>query len=315
MPSVRSRVFGAVLRRRHWLRLRRSPEAFDATTSITAFRERAERMAGMLARLPEGVEASPVEAGGVAAEWVRRRGGAEAPVILYVHGGGYVSGSCRDHRAMVAKFVLGCEVGVLQYDYRLAPEHPFPAAVEDSVAVYRWLLEQGHSPSRVAVVGESAGGGLALALLLALKERGLPQPAAAVAMSPWTDLACTGDSYRTRAGVCLSPPGSWEVFSAHYLGGADAKNPLASPLYGALEGLPPLFITVGGDEILLDDGRRFGERARAAGVEVVLEVGEGLLHCYPLLPSFLPESRAALERIFRFVKAHLGEKDPTPAQP
>ena len=162
----------------------------------------------------------------------------------------------RDHRLMVAKVVQGCGIGVLQFDYRLAPEHPFPAALDDSVAAYRWLLDQGLSPSDLVIMGESAGGGLCLATLLALRDKGVPLPAAAVALSPRTDLKCTGESYRTRKEVCLSPDGSWTVFSQYYAGDNDPGLPWISHLYGDLRGLPPILIYVSEDEVLYDDSLR-----------------------------------------------------------
>jgi monoterpene epsilon-lactone hydrolase len=164
-----------------------------------------------LAHLLEGIEVTPVAIdglpAGLSAEWIQPSGGSKENVIFYVHGGGYVSGSCKDHRAMVAKIVKTSGVGALLYEYRLAPEHPFPAALDDSLTVYRWLLAQGVSSSNIVAVGESAGGGLCMALLLALRDQGIPLPSAAVAMSPMTDLKLTGESHRTRASVCISPQG------------------------------------------------------------------------------------------------------------
>ena len=174
------------------------------------------------------------------------------------------------------------------------------------MAAYRWLLDQGTAAENIVMVGESAGGGLCLATLLALRDQGIPLPSAAVAISPWTDLKCTGESYRTKAGVCLSPPGSWMVFSACYAGDHDLGNPCVSPLYGDLDGLPPILIYAGEDEVLRDDSVRFTEKASQAGVEIQMKVGGGMVHCYPLLPDFIPESRQALDEICGFIKTHLG---------
>jgi acetyl esterase/lipase len=223
-------------------------------------------------------------------------------MILYVHGGGYVSGSCNDHRGFVSKFAKATGAATLVYEYRLAPEHPFPAAVEDSVKIYNWLLEQGHLPANILVAGESAGGGLCLALLLALKEQALPMPAAAVAISPWTDLTCSGDSYKTKNDRSPAPIDSWFVFSSHYAGNSPVNLPLISPLFGDLAGLPPLFINSGEDDELFDDGARFAEKAARAGVDVTFRRGPGMIHCYPLLAPMFPEATEAMAEIVGFVR-------------
>jgi len=222
-----------------------------------------------------------------------------------MHGGGYVSGSCSDHRIHVAKFVKGSGVGALLFEYSLAPEHPYPAAVDDSVEAYRWLLAQGISASQIVFAGDSAGGGLCLAVLLALRDRGFPLPAAAVALSPWTDLACTGESYRTNAKTCLSPEGTWTAFSKHYVGDHDPCLPWISPLYGDLHGLPPMLLYVGEDEILRDDSIRFTEKAKGAGVDVTLRVGQGMFHCFPVCASLFPEATLAMDEICAFIKIQL----------
>lgn len=205
----------------------------------------------------------------------------------------------------MAKFVQGSGVAALLYEYRLAPEHPFPTALDDSVAAYRWLLTQGVSPSQIVFAGDSAGGGLCLATLLALKDQGILLPAAAVAISPWTDLKCIGESYRTNAKRCLSPAGTWTAFSKHYVGNHDPCSPWISPLYGDLHGLPPTLIYVGGDEILRDDSICFAEKAKDAGVDVTLKVGEGMFHCFAVCPPMFPEATQAMEEICAFIKMQL----------
>jgi acetyl esterase/lipase len=218
-----------------------------------------------------------------------------------------VTGSCQGHRSVVAKFVKASGVGALLFAYRLAPEHPFPAALEDALAAYRWLLAEGVSPDHIAFMGDSAGGGLGLATLIALRDQAVPLPAAAVALSPWTDLKCTGESLTTKAKVdSLTWKESWAVFSSYYAGENDPGLPWISPLYGDLQGLPPLLIYVGGDELLLDDSTRFAEKAERAGVEVTLRVGEGLFHCYPVCAPLFPEAKQAMVEICTFIKAHLG---------
>lgn len=255
---------------------------------------------------------------GYAAEWIHPAGGAAAPgpadrAIFYTHGGGYVTGNCADHRMHVAKFVKACGVGALLYDYRLAPEHPFPAGMQDTLAAYRWLLAQGTEPRNIVIVGESAGGGLCLASLLAIRDEGLPLPAAGVALSPWTDLKCTGESYRSNALRDISTLGSWDVWGGYYVGDNDPTNPWISPLYGDLHGLPPVLIEVGDREILLDDSRRFAEKARAAGVDVTLRVWEGMVHCFPLLAGMFPEATQAWDEVTTYICERLGVVQPAPA--
>lgn len=252
--------------------------------------------------MPAGIEVSPVTIGGLCAEWIRPSQTRDERAMLYFHGGGYVMGSCRSHRAIVAKFVAGSGIGALVFDYRLAPEHPFPAALDDAVAAYRWLLSQNFSPARLAFVGDSAGGGLCLATLLAARDQGIPLPAAAVALSPWTDLKCTGNSYRRKDP--LAPEGSWRVYSKYYVGENDPTLPLISPLYGDLAGLPPLLIYVGENESMLDDSTQFAAKARSASVNVRLQVGKGMVHCYPAFSPLFPEAKAAMEDICSFLRKH-----------
>jgi monoterpene epsilon-lactone hydrolase len=313
MPSLQSRLLYFVMKNRHFLRLRLKREAWDWNTSIPAFRQECENTNSRLASMPAGIETTPVTIeslpAGLAAEWIRPS--AVAPqgmmgegVIFYVHGGGYVSGSCNDHRAMVAKLVRASKVSALLFEYRLAPEHPFPAALEDTLAAYRWLLDQGIAASRIAIAGESAGGGLLLAALLALRDQGVPLPSAAVAISPMTDLKLSGESYRTKAKVCLSPKGMAVVCSKYYAGEQDPGLPYISPLYGDLHGLPPLLIYAGNYDTLLDDSTRFAAKAKEAGVEVTLRVEEGMIHCYPLLAPLFPEATQAMQEISAFIRAY-----------
>ena len=300
MNSLRSQFFIFLLKHRHWFRLKLRREIVDWDTSIPELRQRLEKSAGKFAKLPPGIEVSPVAIESISAEWVRSSQATNDRAILYFHGGGYVMSSSRVHRRFVAKFVEGSGIGALVFDYRLAPEHPFPAALDDSVAVYTWLLSQGFSHSRIAFVGDSAGGGLCLATLLALRDRGIHLPAAAVVLSPWTDLKCTGKSYHRKDP--LAPEGSWTVYSKYYTGDNDPAHPLISPLYGDLTGLPPLLIYVGEDESMLDDSTQFAEKARNAGVNVRLQIGKGMVHCYPAFSPLFPEARGAMDDICAFLR-------------
>ncbi len=310
MPSLQSRLLISVMRNRHLLRFRLKRDAWDDRTSIPDFRRQCEEGARRM-KLPAEIETLPVTIEGVTgiqnrqAEWLIPCGAAKDKVILYMVGGGYVSGSCTDHRAMVAKITKGSGVSTLLFDHRLAPEDPFPAALEDAVTAYQWLLKEGVSPNNIIVVGDSAGGGLCLATLLALRDQRILLPAAAVALSPWTDLALTGDSYRTKLNASIDPPGMSVVCSKYYVGENDPHLPWISPLYGDLHGLPPIFICVGTNETMLDDSTRFAEKAKAAGVDVTLRVWEGMIHCFPLMAPLFPEATQALGEICAFIKAHI----------
>jgi acetyl esterase/lipase len=305
MSSIKSSLINFMIRHSHLLRGQLRKETFDMNTSIAGFRERCEKGAARYATVPAGVTVKPETIAGLKAEWLIPCGSDPAKLILYVHGGGYVSGSCSDHRGFVSKFAKFTGVTCLVYEYRLAPEHPFPAAVDDSVAVYRWLLDSGYLPGNIVIAGESAGGGLCLATLLALKEQRLDMPAAAVAISPWTDLTCSSASYTTKNSRSPAPLNSWFVFSSHYAGSHPANLALISPLFGDPAGLPPLLINAGVDDELYDDGERFASKAAEAGVQVTFRSGPGMIHCYPLLAPMFPEATKAMDEIVAFVRQHL----------
>jgi monoterpene epsilon-lactone hydrolase len=279
----------------------------EETLSAGELRAGMEAMVGVLPLL-EGTTVEPVRAGGVPSEWVRpAKTAAGDACILYLHGGGYVIGSCNTHRPLASHLAARAGLPVLLVDYRLGPEHPYPAAVDDALAAYQWLLAQGFDPSRVVVAGDSAGGGLTLATLLALRDRGLPLPALGVAISPWTDLTLSGESMKTmedrdpmvkRAGLAR--------MAAWYLGGADATDPLASPRFGDPTGLPPLLVHVGEVETLRDDAVAFTERAAAAGVDVTLEVWPEMIHVWHAFGPAVAESEAGVTRIAEFIADRLG---------
>lgn len=246
---------------------------------------------------------TPVTAGGVPAEWIAAAGAADDRVILYVHGGGYVMGSIATHRELVARLSKASGARGLALDYRLAPEHPFPAAVDDAVAAYRWLLSQNIKPNNIVVAGDSAGGGLAVATLLAIRDTKLPLPAAGVGISPWVDMEGLGESMTTRAKAdpVVQKQGLLGMAQL-YLGGKDARSPLAAPLHADLTGLPPLLIQVGDAETLLDDSTRLAEKAKKAGVKVELEVWPEMPHVWHLFAPFLPEGQQAIEKIGKYVR-------------
>ena len=251
------------------------------------------------------VKCEPLSAGGVDAEWITAPGAAADRAVLYLHGGGYVMGSINTHRDMIGRLSRAAQARVLALNYRLAPEHPFPAAVQDALAGYRYLLDSGLKPGRMVVAGDSAGGGLTLATLVAARDAGIRLPAAAVCLSPWVDFEGLGESMKTRAQV--DPIASAEgtsLLAQAYLAGKDPRTPLAAPLYADLKGLPPLLIQVGDHETLLDDSNRIAARARAAGVKVILEVWPEMIHVWQMFASFLPEAQEAIEAIGKFIHDH-----------
>lgn len=306
MSSVRSRVLIFAVRNRHLFQGRLRPDVITEETDTNQLREQFEQGARRMGSVPPGIEVIPVRIGEMYAEWIRPAGASLTDVVLYTHGGGYVSGNCADHRMHVAKLVESCGVAALLFDYRLAPEHPAPAAVEDTLTAYRWMLSEGVGPANVVIAGESAGGGLCLASLIAIRDRGLPLPCAAVASSPWLDLTCSADSYRRNARKDISLLGSWDVWSKYYVGTANPRTPWISPIYADLGGLPPFLIQVGTDEIMLDDAVRFTGLAREAGVEATLRVWEGMVHCFAFFSPMFPEATAGMNEMGAYVSAKLG---------
>lgn len=262
---------------------------------------------GQLTIEPEGVHSEAIDAGGVPAQWIVPDGAATDRVLLYVHGGGYVMMSAETHRKMVSHFAKATGCRALNVDYRLAPEHPHPAPVEDTVTAYRWLLEQGIAPAHIAISGDSAGGGLCLAAALRIRDAGLPLPAAVVPISPWTDMEGTGASMESRAGVDLIVTADGiRQLSRVFLGGADPRDPYASPLYADLAGLPPIYIQVGDEEVLLDDSVRFAEKARQAGVDVTIEVFPEMQHVFQIAAGGLPEADEAVRKYAAWLRPRLG---------
>lgn len=254
--------------------------------------------------VPQDVIVTPHRDGPGRSEWVAPGQGGARGAILFLHGSGYSKGSPSSHRPVVARLVVASDMVAYVPDYRLAPEHRFPAALEDALEAYRYLLDW-YDPDALAVVGDSAGGGLALSLLLAAKDEGLPLPAAAVTLSAWTDLAVTGDA---RPDVD-DPRVTREMLrnaAALYLDGADPRDPYASPLYGDPAGFPPLLMQVGGREILIEDTRRFAERAEAAGVTVRQSVWPGVAHVFQLNQPEEPDAARAIAEIAGFVRQHIG---------
>ncbi len=259
------------------------------------------------APLAEDVRCEVMDAGGVPGEWISTPEAIGEKVLYYLHGGGYVMCSINTHREMISRLARAAGARALAINYRLAPENPFPAAVADATAAYRWLLSTGVDPARVVIAGDSAGGGLTVASLLALRDAEEPLPAAGICISPWVDMEGLGESMNTKAGVdpTVGKDGIADMGKT-YLGGADPRTPLAAPIYADLKGLPPLLIQVGTAEVLLDDSTRLAERAKSAGVDVILEPWEDMIHVWHSYAHILPEGQQAIDRIGEFIRKHTG---------
>jgi len=260
--------------------------------------------AGRIHPLPDDVLVAAVTAGGVPAYWLDAPGVDPSQVLVFVHGGGFRLGSLRSHGELATRLGRASGMRVLFPEYRLAPEHPFPAAIDDVLAAWRWLrTDQDLSAGSIAVAGDSAGGGLAVALLVALRDAGEALPAAAALMSPHVDLTSSGASMTERANQDpIFTPAALRQMASDYLAVADPTTPLASPLFAALGGLPPLLVQTGTAELLLSDSERLASAATQAGVEVTLQLGEGLPHVYPILLD-TPEAAEATEKIAQFLRA------------
>jgi monoterpene epsilon-lactone hydrolase len=257
-------------------------------------------------QISSDVNYQPVDARGVSAEWLSPTAASPDSALIYLHGGCYATGSVETHRDLMTRLSVAASMRVLGLNYRLAPAHPFPAAVEDTAAAYRWLLELDIEPARIAIAGDSAGAGLALATTIMARDTGLPLPGAVACLSPWVDLALTGVSMETKASE--DPIVSREMllgWGKLYLGDCDPRTPLASPLYADLRGLPPLLIQVGSAEVLLDDATRLADRASGAGVDTTLEVWPEMIHVWHSFAPMLPEGRQAIEGIGKFIRIHL----------
>jgi monoterpene epsilon-lactone hydrolase len=286
--------------------LRQMMGAMEGTTDLAEIRAGYSGFAALTAE-PEGVTWTEVDAGGVPALWADPAGGADDRVLQYVHGGGYMIGDASFYRKLTGHLAKAIGCRVLNVDYRLAPEHPHPAPVQDSTTAYRWLLDQGFEPGHIAISGDSAGGGLTVATLLSIRAAGLPMPAAAMPISPWVDMEGTGESMTSRRDrdVVVQLEGLKGMVDA-FLQGQDVRDPLAAPLHADLSGLCPLYIQVGDDESLLDDSVRLAERARAAGVECRLDVFPEMQHVFQMAAGNMPEADEAIARLGEWVRPRLG---------
>ncbi|HWD67513.1 MAG TPA: alpha/beta hydrolase [Caulobacteraceae bacterium] len=281
-----------------------------ASVPIAQRRARMEAYARRVPPPPAGTVIVQKALGAVPAERLARPLSNSDRVVFFLHGGGYITGGPRLYRQVTWRIAQAARAAVITVDYPLAPEHPFPAAVDAAFAAWRALLAEGFDPRRCAILGDSAGGGLALSLALKLRDEGVPLPAAVVAMSPWTDLAITGPSARAGASDPMLQADELGPMAAQYLAGADPRNPYASPLYGDLHGLPPILIQVGDDEILRDDATRMAEKLDNAGCAVALEIWPRMPHVWHAFAPILPEARRAITRIGEFVRQFTGLSQP-----
>jgi monoterpene epsilon-lactone hydrolase len=296
--SIRAKLVNLFLKRtiRRQFESFKSPEDFRAGGSMPF-------------KLPQEVMAEAVELDGVAAEWVSVPGASDEHVMLYLHGGAYIFGGPDSHRDLAWRLSKACGVRVLVVDYRLAPENPFPAAVDDATNCSRWLLNQGIEPANFVIAGDSAGGGLAAATMVNLKNLGIAQPACGVLISPWADLSVSGESAVSNADSdVMLTAAALRRCARYYLGDRDPKAPLASPIFADLSGLPPMHVMVGSGEILLSDAERFVDQINAAGGSANLTIWDGMPHVFPLFAGLIPEGRKGVEEIGTFVRQALNLK-------
>jgi monoterpene epsilon-lactone hydrolase len=274
----------------------------DPTQTLEQMRGNLDALSAMFPPQSD-VELAPADTGGVRAEWIRPAAAKPGLTILFLHGGGYTLGSLASHRDLATRIAKAAAANTLAIEYRLAPEHPHPAALDDAMHAYRWLLETGHAAGEIAIVGDSAGAGLAIATALAARDAGIPRPGALALMSPWVDLHCDTPSLVNSADPFMQP-GPVKLMAMGYLAGQDPRSPLISPLFAAdLSGLPRTLVQVGTIDGLRDDGQRFAELARKAGVDVTYEVWEDMFHAWHMFALMVEDGQRATERVGAFLRA------------
>lgn len=297
MPSIRSQVF--------YLFLKYYNSRSDKNTTLQRRRAMLEDGARNLP-MPRNVDVKQIAVGNNNAEWLNLVGALRDFMILYLHGGAYTMGSCATHRTLASRIAIASQAQALLPEFRLAPEYPFSASLEDGLSIYSQLLDDGMSSQNIVIAGDSSGGGLAVALAVLLRDKTIPLPGAIVCMSPWADLALTGESLTTRAKVDpICSIAESRFHAAHYIGKCDAHAPLISPIYADLRGLPPMLIQVGDREILLSDSLRLADRACQDGVDVELQIWDGMWHVWHLFASYVPEGQRAINQIGDFIRKHL----------
>lgn len=296
MSSLRSRILHSTLGR--------VTGALALDLTVQQQRTRLDELARRGIRVPRGVSVRPVQAGGIHSEWIEPLNADPQRVILYLHGGGYCICSIDTHRGLASRLAQASQARLLIIDYRLAPENPFPAALEDAQAAYEWLLREGLPSNRIVIAGDSAGGGLSLATAVSLRTGGRPLPAGLVLISPWTDLTFSGESFRTlkRVDPIFGGEGNRIGYAPSYLGAQDPANPLISPLFADLHGLPPVLTHVGSDEILLDDSTRLQQKLEASGVQSCLVIWQEMWHVFQVFAPYTPEAQQSIDQLGEFVR-------------
>ncbi|MBN2897445.1 MAG: alpha/beta hydrolase [Clostridia bacterium] len=301
MQSVKSKIIIWVVKHRHWFRGQLREPVIDASFDVTAFRKRTSETSLKMEKIPDDIKVEKVAIGDIYGEWLMPVGCEPQKVVMYIHGGGFIGGDCDSHRMHMVKFAKATRTKILQFNYRLAPEFPFPAAVEDCLTVYSWLLKQGYDPAHIVIGGESAGGTLTLSTLLMIKAKSLPYPARAFSISPVTDLSCQADAFERNWKKDIAPYDSWRVWTQMYIGDTDVSNPILSPQFGDLSGLPPLLIVVGSNEIHYDDCVAFSKKGLSQNVDVRLSVWEHMVHAFPIMAPLFKEATEAFDAIRDFI--------------
>jgi len=306
MQSIRSKIIIWLIRNRNLLKFQFKKPIVDETFSVENFRLNIEKVSEYQNKKLKDVKTADVDINGMHGEYLSTDDTRNDRIILYMHGGGFISGTSKTHRVHVSKFVKQSGVPAVVFDYRLAAEHPFPAALEDCVNAYRWLLdEKGYRPEQIVIAGESAGGTLTLSTLLKAKQENLPQPAGAVAISPATDLRCLAGSFERNAQKDIAPYNSWNIWEGYYIGDHDPKDPFLSPLFGNFEQTAPVYLCIGTYEIHYDDTINLHERVQESGGVSELHVYEKMVHAFPILAPMFPEATIALKDICDFIDKQL----------
>ena len=291
---------------RSMIKVLRADHEAETKKRVAEGRVALEKMSGKTI-IPDDVVFEEIDIDGISALWVTTPESQMNKIILYLHGGGYIQGSLKTHRDLCQRISRASNARTLYIDYGIAPENPFPAGLNDAVKAYQWLI--GHQdilPGNIVIAGDSAGGGLTLATLLKLRDSNIPLPAAAVCLSPWTDLTLSGETYQTKTKEDPFITFDGLAFDARlYIGDNDPKNPYISPIYGDFTGLPPLCIQVGSAEILLDDSRIVAEKAKRAGVDVTIDIWEDMIHVFQAFAIIAPEGRKGIKKIGEFIKKYL----------
>jgi monoterpene epsilon-lactone hydrolase len=304
MPSWQSKLFNFLI----YLIFKKFP--FLMNKKEVKFYRHAFRKLTSYLKVPSLMISKPFKINHVSAEWLYFSENLNKPIIFYLHGGAYLIGSIDTHRSLMAKIAEPIGACVFAINYRLAPEYPFPAALEDTLLSYEWLLNNNISPEDIIIAGDSAGGGLAIATLIALRDKKLPLPSAAICLSPWMDLSLSGASLQLNAKKDpLLTVEKMSEAACLYLNGIDAKTPLASPHYGKLEGLPPLYIQASKSELLFSDSISLAKKAKEADVPVTLEIWKQMIHGWQLFNDWIPEGKIAISHIHAFIREHYKKKN------